>query len=450
MISVLVPVILLLLIILIKKIPYIGGNISAALVICGLSAFLLGGVYNPITWIIGWIDGIDKISWVLALILFGSIYAETQVELGTMETVLESMRARFGHSPKGLVSAVIISLAIAGSLLGDAIASATVVGVLIIKALHELKMTGEQISATIVMGACLGSIMPPITQALFMSSSLIGLKSPDPAVNIGYFTVGLGTVLVCIYASKIFIKINSLPEDLIPNKSATEILIEGWKTLVPLCVLIVIIVLRSGFKIEILDVLDPIFSPIRNLPIIKGIDFAIVKAILVSTVISFFFNKVRKNGLEIIKRGIINIKMSFTILIFAGLMIGAFYNAGQIAVVQNFAQQLSPNVLKVGGAGAMVLIGMLTGSQTTTQTSIFTFFGPALVASGVNPVYAAVAGAHLAMAGQGLPPADLTTFVVSGLVGGILGIKVDPIRSMIYSMFMCIYFLIIGFIFMYI
>lgn len=450
MLSVLIPVILLLTIILVKRIPYIGGNISVGLAVCALSAFLLGGVYSPAAWIMGWINGIDRISWVLALILFGSIYAETQVHLGTMETVLGSMRARFGHSPKGLVTAVIISLVIAGSLLGDAIASATVVGVLIIKALSELKMTGEQISATIVMGACLGSIMPPITQALFMSSSLMGLESPDPAVNIGYFTVGLGVILVCIYASQMFVKIKSLPEDLIPKKKASQILGEGWQTLVPLSILVAIIVLRSGFQIEVLNVLNPIFNPIKSIPIIKGIDFAIVKAIIVSTVISFFFASVRKNGIKVIKRGLVNIKMSMTILIFAGLMIGAFYNAGQIDAVKVFAQELSSNVLKVGGAGAMTLIGMLTGSQTTTQTAIFTFFGPALTATGVDPVNAAVAGAHLAMGGQGMPPADLTTFVVAGLVGGILGIKVDPIRSMIYSMFMCIYFLIVGFIFMYI
>lgn len=450
MLSVIIPVILLLAIILIKRIPYIGGNISVGLAICALSAFLLGGVYNPGVWIMGWIDGIDRISWVLALILFGSIYAETQVQLGTMETVLGSMRAKFGHSPKGLVTAVILSLVLAGSLLGDAIAAATVVGVLIIKSLNELEMTGEQISATIVMGACLGSIMPPITQALFMSSSLMGLESPDPAVNIGYFTVGLGVILVCIYASKLFIKIKSLPEELIPQKKASQILREGWKTLIPLSVLVIIIVLRSGFKVEVLNLLNPIFNPIKTIPIIKGIDFAIVKAILVSAVISFFFAPVRKNGVQIIRKGLVNIKMSFTILIFAGLMIGAFYNAGQIAAVQEFAQELSPNILKIGGAAAMALIGMLTGSQTTTQTAIFTFFGPALAATGVDPVNAAVAGAHLAMGGQGLPPADLTTFVVAGLVGGILGIKVDPIRSMLYSAFMCIYFLIIGFIFMYI
>lgn len=450
MISVIIPIALLIGIILIKRIPYIGGDIKAGLAICAFSAFLLGGVYNPADWVIAWINGVDKISWVLALVLFGSIYAETQVELGTMDTVLGSLRARFGHSPKGLVASVVVSLAIAGSLLGDAIASATVVGVLVIKALDELEMSGEQIAATIVMGACLGSIMPPITQALFLSSSLMNLESPDPAINIGYITVGLAVLLVCLYVGFLFVKIKGLPEELIPKKKAHQIMAAGWKTLVPLTILILIIVLRSGFKIEVLDVLNPIFKPIKEIPIIKGIDFAVVKAILVVTIISYFFAPVRKKGGEVLRRGVKNVKESFIILVFAGLMIGAFYHAGQISTVQEFAQGLSANVLKVGGAAAMALIGMLTGSQTTTQVSIFTFFGPALATTGVDPVHAAVAGAHLAMGGQGMPPADLTTFVVAGLVGGILGKKVDPMRSMFYSMVMCVYFLIVGFIFMYI
>lgn len=450
MLSVIVPVGLLLFIILYKKLPYVGGNIMVGLAACGISAFLMGGVYNPVDWASHWVFGIDKISWVLALILFGSIYAETQVEMGTVKTVLNSLRACFGNSPRGLVSVVIIALAIAGSLLGDAIAAATVIGVLMVKSLRELDMTGEQISATIVMGACLGSILPPITQALFLSSSLVGLESPDPAVNIGYLTIGLGTLLVCLYVSKLFIKVNSLPEDLIPKESFGQILREGWKTLIPISVLVAIIVLRSGFKIEVLDLLNPVFDPIKTVPIIKGINFAIVKAIIVSTLVAFCFSSVRKSGFQAVKRGCVNVKGSMSILIFAGLMIGAFYNAGQIEEVKAFAETLSSDILKFGGAGALALIGMLTGSQTTAQVSIFTFFGPAMVSSGVEPVKAALAGAHLAMGGQGLPPADLTTFVVAGLVGGILGVKVDPIRSMFYSMFMCGYFLMVGFAFMYI
>lgn len=449
MYSVVVPVCLLLGIILINRLPYIGGEIRAGLVISGAAALIMGGV-GPFGWANAAITGIDKISWVIALVVFGSIYGESQVALGTMSTVLNSLRAAFGRSPKGLVSSIIVCLVIAGSLLGDAIASATVVGVLVIKSLHEIGLKGEQISATIVMGACLGSIMPPITQAFFLSSSLMGLPSPDPVVNIGYFTIGLGTVVCCVYATRFFSIKSELPPELIPRETALQIMSAGWKTLVPMAILIAIVVLRTAFKIEVLDVLNPVFAPIKKILILRGIDFAIVKALLVCLAISYLFKPVRERGLEIFKTGLKNIGMSLQILLCAGFMIGAFTLGGQLALVQAFAKGLSEHVLKIGGAAAMMLIGMLTGSQTTTQTSIFTFFGPALQATGVDPVNAALAGAHLAMSGQGLPPADLTTFVVAGLVGGILGIKVDPVRSMFYSMVMCIYFLIVGMVFLYI
>ena len=48
------------------------------------------------------------------------------------------------------------------------------------------------------------------------------------------------------------------------------------------------------------------------------------------------------------------------------------------------------------------------------------------------------------MAGQGMPPADLTTFVVAGLVGAQLNRKCDPVKSMMYSLPMCICFIIIA------
>lgn len=450
MISVIIPVTLLLGIILIKRIPFIGGEIRIGLVVAALSALILGGIYSPVEWMKAWLSGIDRISWVMALALFGSIYAESQITMGTMETVLNSLRARFGRSPRGLIVTVIIGLTIAGSLLGDAIAAAAVIGVLVITIMYEMGMKPEQISASIVMGSCLGSIMPPISQALFLSASLMGLESPDPVLNIGYFTALIGVFLISLYITRCFIKISALPDHLIPEKRAGQILKEGWKTLIPLSVLIIIIVLRSGFGIELLNLVNPLFAPIKDVPILQGIDFAVVKAIIVVTLISYFYAPVRKNGLQVLKRGLSNVKTSLGIQACAGFMIGAFYAAGQIQAVQSFAQGLSEHVLKIGGALSLMLVGMLTGSQTTAQTSIFTFFGPALQAIGVDPVKVAIAGGHLACAGEGFPPACLTTFVVAGLVGGIINKKVDPLRSMFYSSFLCIYFLIVGIFFMYI
>ena len=58
-------------------------------------------------------------------------------------------------------------------------------------------------------------------------------------------------------------------------------------------------------------------------------------------------------------------------------MLGAFYATGLIDAVADFAMGLNTHLLKFGGAGALMLIGMLTGSQSTAQNAIFSFFGPA-------------------------------------------------------------------------
>ena len=198
MITVVVPISLLIFLLLFKKLPLIKGNVMYCLMIGGLVALLMGKVFNPVDWIKAWILGLDKLAWIIALGLFGSIYAETQTELKTLDSVLTLLRSLFGKSPKGIVIATIIALGIAGSLLGDAIASATVIGILVIKVLDDLNIEGEGIAAIITAGAMLGSIMPPITQAIFLSSSLVGIEINIPC-NYTYITISIGIILTCLY-----------------------------------------------------------------------------------------------------------------------------------------------------------------------------------------------------------------------------------------------------------
>jgi TRAP-type C4-dicarboxylate transport system permease large subunit len=447
---VIVPFALLLSIVLIKKIPYIGGNIQIGLVVAAVSALLMGGIYNPMNWVIAWVDGMDRIAWVLALSVFGSIYAETQVRIGTMDTVLNIFRASFGHKPQGLVLCIVLSLVLAGSLLGDSVAATTVIGVLVIKILAEMKMSGEQIAATIVMGGAMGSLMPPVTQSIFLASSLVGVD-PDVASKIGYLTIGLGIIICTAYVVKAFVKVDSLPEDLIPKEKAGEIFKKNWTVLIPLLILVGLILLRLALKIDLVTmVFGPILAMLKGIKIIKGLTNLIVASIIIVTIISFFYPQTRKDVGGTLLTGLKNVNKSIWVMCAAGFMLGAFYSAGQIEAVKTFAMALNDHVLKFGGSVALNAIGMLTGSQSTAQNVIFSFFGPALVAKGLDPVHVAIAGSHIASAGQGMPPADLVTFVVCGLVGGVLNIKVDPVKTMIYNLPMCIYLFIVGFIFLYI
>jgi TRAP-type C4-dicarboxylate transport system permease large subunit len=359
-----------------------------------------------------------------------------------MDTVLNTFRALFGRSPKGLIAAVLLTLVLAGSLLGDAIAAVTVIGVLVVLSLAELGLSPEETSVIILLGGILGSIMPPITQAFFLAAGLVGTPV-DPVVNTGYVTVSLG-VIVGLFTVWRYVRIKELPAELIPDRTAGRILAQEWLRLLPLAVLAGIVVLRSGFKVELLKVLDPLF-PFAGVPIAKALTNRIIQAIIVATLVAFTFRRVRRDTGTIFRKGLAAVSKTVQIQLCAGVMIGAFYASGMIDQVVAFTKGLTPAALKLGGGAAMLLLGMLTGSQTTAQNTLVPFLGPILTQNlGVTPAKAALGAAHLAMAGQSMPPVCLTTFVVVGIVGGILAKKVDPVRVMLMALPVTLYFALTG------
>ncbi|MEL7622358.1 MAG: TRAP transporter large permease subunit [Clostridiales bacterium] len=450
MIIVAVPLAVLFGIVLIKKIPVIGGNIQIALLITGLAALLMGGIYNPVAWLMAWLDGVDRLAWIIFMALFGSIYAQTQVEIGAMDTVLKFLRAMFGRSPKGLVISIMMALTIAGSLLGDAVAAVAVIGILIINSLHEIGLTPVQIAATLVIGSSWGSLMPPVTQALFLSSALLGIEPPDPVTNLGYIAAAVGLVISTVFVCKSFVKMDKLPDDLLPEEKAGQILKKGWKSLIPLLTLAGLIILRLGFAIDpITLVLGSFIDAVKSVTILKGFSNLIVLSMIVVTLISLVYASVRQNIGKVIKEGVISCRSCVGIQLCCGLMLGGFYAGGQLKMIESFALGMDSNLLIIGGSIAMMLVGMLTGSQATAQTSVLTFMGPALVAKGMNPVYVALGGAYMANAGQLAPPVALITFVTCGLVSATLNKDVDVMKTMNACWVMTLTFAVIGLIAFY-
>lgn len=472
MIIVLVPIAVLLLLILVKRIPVIGGNINAALMITGALTLILSGIVNPGEWITAWIGGLDKLSWIIALSISGSLFAEIATRMGTIDTIMGALTAKFGKKPRALVACIMFALVLAGSLLGDAIAAAAVIGMLTVGILISMNMKYEKITSIIVMGACIGSIMPPMTQALALASSLVGTEA-DPVINVGFITVPLIFIIIVLYSSFFLVSkdnyagANKEVTIKYSDEKAFDILKKNWKSLVPLGFLIIVVLLRTVKipyvavdlgpsilkNINFLTLADEsivnLYDFLSNITIIGGLTNGIVLSILCAIGVAFMFKVVRDNAGSIIKESFNKVKLTVSLQICCAFMIGSFYYAGSIDAVSAFATGLNSQVLKIGGIISMMLLGMLTGSQSTTQNVVFSFFGPALVAIGIDPTHAAIAGAHLATAGQGLPPADLTTFVVAGIVASMTGKKVDPLKAMIYSVPMCICFLLVGVFFLF-
>ena len=98
----------------------------------------------------------------------------------------------------------------------------------------------------------------------------------------------------------------------------------------------------------------------------------------------------------------------------------------------------------------MIVVGALTGSQSTSQNTIFSWLAPALVKIGVDPAKLAVAGAHIASGAQGFPPTSITALVVCALVAGVLKKKVDPLKAMMEYFPLSIYMVLVGVLFLYI
>lgn len=457
MITVIVPVLVLIVLIMVKKIPFVGGKVTYALIIAGLLALLMGGVFNPLQWVLAWIDGIDKLAWIMALNIFGSIYAASQTEMKTLDLVLNVARVSLGRSPKGLIVAIILVLGLAGSLLGDSVASATVVGILVIGILSDMQISAAGIGCIIMMGASLGSIMPPITQAVFLASFLAQVDT-TPVVNISYITVGIGFVICTIYAVFAFVKIKALPEHLIPNKTAGQIMHGNWHLMLPLAVLILLVILQTAAGINLVQMATgPLMGWLSNITILKGLSNNIVTFLITATLVSLFFKPVRKNLPKVVKNGVVGALPAVKVELGAALLLGAFYAAGQIEAVQAFAASMEAGALKVSGGLGILLISALTGSQSTGQNTIFSFLAPALASVGVDPVHAAVASAHIASGGQAFPPVSAPALAISAVVESILvqklgkdAGKVDSIRVMVLTLPMSIYFVIVGFLFLFI
>ena len=457
MITVIVPVLVLIVLIMVKKIPFVGGKVTYALIIAGLLALLMGGVFNPLQWVLAWIDGIDKLAWIMALNIFGSIYAASQTEMKTLDLVLNVARVSLGRSPKGLIVAIILVLGLAGSLLGDSVASATVEGILVIGILSDMQISAAGIGCIIMMGASLGSIMPPITQAVFLASSLAQVDT-TPVVNISYITVGIGFVICTIYAVFAFVKIKALPEHLIPNKTAGQIMHGNWHLMLPLAVLILLVILQTAAGINLVQMATgPLMGWLSNITILKGLSNNIVTFLITATLVSLFFKPVRKNLPKVVKNGVVGALPAVKVELGAALLLGAFYAAGQIEAVQAFAASMEAGALKVSGGLGILLISALTGSQSTGQNTIFSFLAPALASVGVDPVHAAVASAHIASGGQAFPPVSAPALAISAVVESILvqklgkdAGKVDSIRVMVLTLPMSIYFVIVGFLFLFI
>lgn len=165
MYALIIPFVVLLAIVLIKPIPFIGGKVPYALLIGAALVMILTGNITPMAWVGAIVEGLDRMAWVIFLCIFVNFYSQTQIRLGTIDAVVRMLRAMFGTSPRALLISTFIALVFCGAFTGSTMACTTVVGMLVARSLHESGLSPEKVASTIVMGAMLGSLMPPISSS---------------------------------------------------------------------------------------------------------------------------------------------------------------------------------------------------------------------------------------------------------------------------------------------
>jgi TRAP-type C4-dicarboxylate transport system permease large subunit len=455
MASVLVPVLFLILVSVYKKIPLIGGNLVVAFLGAGFLALFMGHAYDPSAWFQAWLASFNSIAFIFYIIIFGSIFSSLQIKTGAMGVILNILRAAFGRTPQGLILAILITLYFGGSLMGTVAAVGAVVGILVAPILHEMGMNPDLVCATIVTGASMGGMMPPVSNAVILASGLTGID-PEGALMISYVTTGIGLVLVALFFCKVYVGDHyAIPEDLIPKESPLTLFRRDWFKLVPFFVLMLCVFLNSmpGIKFDLPRYLLSLlpgwngnfYASIKKVYFIGKITNNIVLSMLAAIITTYICNPglFSKKGIDFGDNLRVVAKPEL-ILVATAFFLGAFKLGGQNMVIMKWAKQLDSSLLIIGGAVMLVLAGMLTGGQSTAQSMLLPILDPAWQAIGISKLNITLASAHLGMAGQGLPPADMNTFIIAGLVGALLGKPVNPMKSMIYSSPYCIYLLICG------
>lgn len=462
LISVLLPVVILIVLIMGKKIPFLGGKTKLAFLLAGLCALVLGGCLNPVTWAVSWFWKLDTIAFANFVIIAGSLFATMVTVSGGVETIVNILRAIFGRSSQGIVLVALLASFAVGSLVGTVVAIAAVVGVIMIPALKDLKMSSSLIVSVIVCGASMGSIMPPVSNAIIQAMSYSGLSS-DAATMITYATVAVGFIFTSFIFCKIYVGNKyHLDASLIPQEKVGKIIKREWTNLIPFGVLIVLIMLASlpGIKFDILKMLislipfgaKNLYDVWNGIPILGASTNYIVLDLAVSCVICAIVSKKVRAEIKSIVNSSMKSAVNILLLTFCMVyFVMGYTEGGQVSVIAGYCAAVSGTTAKLLGAALILLLGAVTGSQANSVALLVPTLTPVFLSMGVSETFIIVAFAHLAYSGQLLPPNDVNVYSICGLFAPLLG-EDDPVDSqkvMAYGLPFSVYLAVVGTVFLF-
>ena len=456
MIAIVIPFVVLLILVCVKKIPFVGGKVHWALIITGVLVMLMTKHYTPGDWVGAIGEGLNRFLWIVLFCAVVNIYAECMIRLGVIEGMMRILGAIFGKSSRALLAASVITMVFIGAFAGSTSTCTVLVGVFMAEVLYKQGLSAERVTATLVMGSSIGSLMPPVSFSFNTAASTLNVDVLE-VFRYGYVLASISTVFILIYIVFILAPKSigqksdgqtELPKE---KEHVGAIFKEIWVRMLPMFLLIALIVLNSfGINITMMTI-GLLFKWASDIYILNNLYNFLNLTFLLIIIICCCFKEVRSNIPEIVVTGCKRSGTALLILLASSFMVGCFVTSGGTDIVAQWASTLNSTALIFGGAAAMLLLGMLTGSNGTAITVIAPFYGPALSALGIAGPKIAAAIGLFASAGQGLPPADNNTFVACALVTGLLGgKKIEPIKVMTICIPSCLLLTLMGLVLLYI
>lgn len=453
MYALVIPFAVLIAIVVFKKIPYIGGKTPYALLIAAVLVVALSGHIAPSYWGGAIVEGLTRMGWVICLCIFVNFYSQTQMRLGTIDAVVCMLRSLFGGSQKALLLTTMLALIFSGAFTGSTMACTTIVGMLVARSLYDCGLSAEKTTATVVIGAMLGSLMPPISSSFFGSSAISGVDV-GVVLNEGYKVIGISVLVAILYV--VFI-LGGKQREGFAFDNKREKIGDIWREcrvrMIPMFLLIMIIILKQCFDINVMAMtVGKLISPLNNVPVVKSIiSNYLVLAFLVVGFVGFIYPEVHKDAKGVFKGAYKTSTYIVPVMFAAACLVGAVVTTGGLDMVSEAASKLNPHVLIIGGAVAMCAMGMITGGDSSALNTIFPFFFPAVTAIGVPALNATMAGSLITVAGQAFPPCDTLVFMACGVLSGVLGVKkIDPMKVMILDLPIGIFLTAFGMFYLYV
>lgn len=460
MTAVVVALAVLLVIVLCKKIPVIGGKVYVGLAAAGVIVLAMTGSLAPHYWGAAIEDGLNRFLWIIIFCLLANFFGECQIRLGVIDKVMRLLKVIFGKSHIALLASTVTVMLILGAFVGSTSACIMVVGLFMAKPLHKMGLSVEEVGATLVMGATLGSLMPPVSFSFNTSASTLGVDVM-PVLERGYIVAGLAFIIGLTYIVFVFggrakkrmaFQEYDFSQD--EKESVGEILKDIGATCIPMLLLVVIIIAKNAFKIDLTAMtIGRLTAPLAGMRVFSAFNNFLVLTFFLMSCVSLLYRPCREHFAEAFVTCAKRSYMMWVVLLAAAFMVGAVFVTGRMDAIAAWAQGLSSTALVIGGAVVMALIGMLSGSDGTATSAIAPFLGPALMGNGFAAVPVAVAIGCWAVAGQGAPPADTCTFMVCGILSGLLGDdakNINPVKVMFLTAPMWSFLFIAGFVSIYI